>query len=74
MPRKKRDARYMNLYIASDAANMVDAFSKETGIPKSRIVENAVREYMKNHVVSDPDGERYVVEAAAPDRSDIINR
>ena len=67
MPRKKRDARYMNLYIATDAADMVDAFSKETGIPKSRIVENAVREYMKNHVASGSDGEKYMVEAAAFD-------
>lgn len=64
MPRKKRDARYLNLYIATDVADMVDVFSKETGIPKSRIVENAVREYMKNHVVSNPDGERYVVETS----------
>lgn len=74
MPRVKRDARYMNLYVASDAADMVDAFPKETGIPKSRIVENAVRKYIKNHVVSEPDGERYVVETAALNKSDIINR
>lgn len=70
MPRVKRDARYMNLYVASDAADMVDAFSKETGIPKSRIVENAVREYMKHHVVSDPEGERYVIGTTAPNKSD----
>lgn len=72
MPRVKRDARYMNLYIASDAADMVDAFSKETGIPKSQIVENAVQEYIKHHVVSDLDGKRYVVGTAPPDKSDNI--
>lgn len=59
MPRTKRDARYMNLYIATDAADMVDDFSSKTGIPKSRIVENAIREYMEKHVEVKHDGKHY---------------
>lgn len=57
MPRIKRDARYMNLYIATDAADMVSDFAKKTGLPKSRIVENAIREYMAGHVTAE-DGEK----------------
>lgn len=59
MPRTKRDAKYMNLYIATDAADSVDDFSKATGIPKSRIVENAIREYMEKHVEETSDGKHY---------------
>ena len=41
MPRPKKNARYMNLYIASSIADQVDAFAAQTGLPKSRIAETA---------------------------------
>lgn len=44
MPRVKRDARYMNLYVDNAVADAVQDYSDHTGVPKSRIVENAIRE------------------------------
>lgn len=47
MPRpKKKDARYMNFYLDNSIANRVDTYSEETGISKSRIVEDALDAYL----------------------------
>ena len=45
-PRKK-DARYMNFYLTSSIADKIDEYSEETGIPKTKIVEDALLKYMQ---------------------------
>lgn len=50
MARQKKDARYLNVYISNAIVDAVDEFSASTGLPKSRIVENAIAEYLQRHV------------------------
>ena len=43
----KKKARYMNFYVDITIADRLEAFSRETGIPKTRIVENALTQYLQ---------------------------
>lgn len=61
MARPKKDARYMNLYIASPIADQIDAFAAQTGLPKCRIAEAAFEEYLKRHVKAKGDSTEYVI-------------
>ena len=65
-PRLKRDARYMNLYIASECSGRSRCIFQRDRHPKSRIVENAIREHMERHIINEAAGARYIVEAVAP--------
>lgn len=65
MPRPKKDARYMNLYIASSIADQIDAFAAQTGLPKSRIAEAAFEEYLQRHVKIKGDATEYVISVNA---------
>lgn len=48
MPKRKtKNARYMNFYLDSTVAERIDAYSAATGIPKSRVVEDAVIAYLE---------------------------
>lgn len=66
MPRPKKDARYMNLYIASSIADQIDAFAAQTGLPKSRIAETAFEEYLKKHIKERNGTTEYVAAVALP--------
>jgi len=61
MARPKKDARYMNLYIASPIADQIDAFADQTGLPKSQIAEAAFEEYLQRHVKTKGDATEYVI-------------
>lgn len=56
MPRPKKNAKYMNLYLDMRTVTAIDDICQRTGIPKSRIVEQAVDEYVKRHALKDKDG------------------
>ena len=66
MPRPKKDARYMNLYIASSIADQIDAFAAQTGLPKSRIAETAFEEYLEKHIKERNGTTEYVAAVALP--------
>lgn len=51
----------MNLYVDNAVADAVQDYSDHTGVPKSRIVENAVCEYMSRHAVDTNEGKRYLL-------------
>lgn len=61
MARPKKDARYMNLYIATSIATQIDAFAAQTGLPKCRIAEAAFEEYLQRHVKTKGDSTEYVI-------------
>lgn len=61
MPRQKREAKYQNLYLGTDIIAAIDEFSEGTGIPKSRVVENAVREYVERHTDRTEKGTEYKI-------------
>ena len=70
MPRPKKDARYMNLYIASSIADQIDAFAAQTGLPKSRIAETAFEEYLKKHVKENEGATEYII-SVCPGKKEI---
>ena len=43
----KKKARYMNFYVDITIADRLEAFSQDSGIPKTRIVENALTQYLQ---------------------------
>ena len=47
MPRPKKDAKYVNVYMETGIADALDEFTESTGIPKTRVVEKAVEEYLE---------------------------
>lgn len=49
MPRAKKDGRYVNIYMEKPLADTLERYSAETHIPKTAIIEMAVREYMEQH-------------------------
>jgi len=61
MARPKRDARYLNVYIDNNVVDQVDEFAEQTGIPKSRIVERALIEYMEKHVTDENGEKKYLL-------------
>lgn len=50
MPREKKDGKYINTYISREVVEMLDEYSKHTGVSKAFIVENAVRGYITSCV------------------------
>lgn len=51
MPKSKKDGKYLNIYMDRKLFNTVERYYEETGIPKTRIVEDAVREYMQKRKI-----------------------
>ena len=50
MPREKKDGKYINTYISREVVELLDDYSKRTGVSKAFIVENAVRGYINSCV------------------------
>lgn len=54
MPRPKKDGKYLNIFMERPILEAAAAYSEQTGIPKTRIIEDAVKEYLvKRKVISD---------------------
>ena len=58
MPRTKKDAKYVNVYMETRLTNALDDFTESTGIPKTRVVEKAVEEYLEKRTKI-VDGEKH---------------
>ena len=48
MPREKKDGKYLNTYISREIVELLDDYSKSTGVSKAFIVENALKGYINN--------------------------
>lgn len=46
MARTKKDGKTANFFLSKDVIKMLDEYSRETGIPKTTIVEKALKEYI----------------------------
>lgn len=58
MPRAKKDGKYVNIYMDRTILDAMDAYSAETRIPKTAIIEEGVKLYLeKNGVKVDPTSE-----------------
>ena len=47
MPRKKKDARYLNIKLSSDIYEQLDKFCAETGINKTVATEEIMERFFK---------------------------
>lgn len=48
-PKKKGIQKALNINIAIELANELDEVSDQTGLPKTIIVEKALKDYLKNN-------------------------
>lgn len=46
MARAKKDGQYFNCYLRKDILERLTAYSDETGIPKTFVVEKALQNYL----------------------------
>ena len=46
MAQAKKDGKFFNCYIRKDILERLTAYSDETGIPKTRVVEKALQKYL----------------------------
>lgn len=46
MPRPKKDGKVINYYVRKDLVERLDAYSEKSMIPKTSIVEAALKEYL----------------------------
>lgn len=46
MPRPKKDGKVINYYVRKDLVDRLDAYSEKSMIPKTSIVEAALKEYL----------------------------
>lgn len=49
MPRAKKDGKYINIYMDRMILEAAEQYSKETHIPKTALIEVAVKEYLERH-------------------------
>ena len=45
MPREKKDARYLNIKLASEIYDQLDRFCSETGITKTAATEKIMKKF-----------------------------
>lgn len=57
MPRKKKDGKYINIYMQRSLVEAVERYSETTMIPKTAILEKAVQEYLERKGVEIDGGE-----------------
>ena len=62
MPRPKKDAKYVNVYMETGIADALDEFTESTGIPKTRVVEKAVEEYLEKRTRIVNGEKKYTIE------------
>jgi len=46
MAKPKKDGKYVNIYMDRELAERLEAYSDETGIPKTFVIEKAVKAYL----------------------------
>ncbi len=46
MSRPRKDGKFINAYVKKDIVDRVDAYSEESRIPKTAILEVALEEYL----------------------------
>ena len=51
MPRQKKDGKYINIYMQRSLVEAIEEYSDQTMIPKTAILEKAVREYLERNNV-----------------------
>ena len=56
MSRPKKDGKFINAYVRKDIADRVDAYSEESLIPKTAIIEIALEEYLDKVRIQEPRG------------------
>lgn len=61
MARPKKDAKYVNVYMEKRVAEALDEFTAGTGIPKTRVVEDAVDEYLRKRIKTVNGEKRFTV-------------
>lgn len=52
MPRAKKDGKFVNVYMEKSIAEAADKYSEETGIPKTKVIENALEEYLEKQKIA----------------------
>ena len=57
MPRQKKDGKYINIYMQRSLVEAVERYSETTMIPKTAILEKAVKEYLERKGVEIDGGE-----------------
>ena len=57
MPREKKDARYLNIKLASEIYDQLDRFCSETGITKTAATEKIMEKFF-NEYFDKPEEER----------------
>lgn len=51
MAKAKKDGKLVNYYIDNKILSQLEKYSEKTGIPKTTIVEKALKEYLSNNRV-----------------------
>lgn len=46
MAREKKDGKMTNFYLEKEVVELLEKYSEETGIPKTTIVEKAIRNFL----------------------------
>ena len=46
MAKPKKDGKYINIFMIRELAERLEAYSAETGIPKTFLIEKAVKAYL----------------------------
>lgn len=46
MAREKKDGKVANFYLKTEIIEKLDQYTKETGVPKTVVVEKALEEYL----------------------------
>ena len=52
MPRAKKAGKFVNVYMEKSIAEAADKYSEETGIPKTKVIENALEEYLEKQKIA----------------------
>lgn len=53
MARQKKDAKHVTYFISTDILDKLDKYYKDTGIPKTTIVEKALKAYLDKKEATD---------------------
>lgn len=53
MARQKKDAKHVTYFISVDILEQLDKYYEETGVPKTTIVEKALKAYLDKKKTSD---------------------
>ncbi|MBQ6057420.1 MAG: ribbon-helix-helix domain-containing protein [Treponema sp.] len=57
MAQAKKDGKFFNCYLRKDILERLSAYSDDTGIPKTRVVEKALQKYLDTVMKSEENSE-----------------